>query len=177
MTYFPKKVFKTNLEESMNTNEINHVLSTNPVTKKFFNGVYPKDWLEMISEKPELIICNTDASDKSGKHWILIFFNNEDVDFFDSLGNKPSQYGFEFVRFMQKYADVCNLTSHPVQPLNTDLCGHYCIYFAHKHCQGYDMEYILNNLPNKNLIKNFTEVYLKKFEGNSCDNIQCCIEN
>ena len=112
MAYFLKKVFKTNLEESMNTSEINHVLSTNPVTKKFFNGVYPKDWLEIISEKPKLIICNTDASDKSGKHWILIFFNNEEVDFFDSLGNKPSQYGFEFVRFMQKYADVCNLTSH-----------------------------------------------------------------
>ena len=56
----------------MNTLQIKHILQTNPVTKKSFNGVYLKDLLMNI-DKPKLIICNTDTSEGEGKHWILIF--------------------------------------------------------------------------------------------------------
>ena len=161
----------------MNTNQINHILSTNPVTKKFFNGVFPKDYLKLIEEKPKLIICNTDESYRSGKHWVLFFFDSEKVDFFDSLGENPSKYGSEFIKFMEKYSEVCNFSPIRLQPLNTDLCGHYCIYFAHKCCQGYDMKYILNNMPDRMFIRKFTESYLKNFENDYSDKLQCCIKN
>ena len=78
---------------------------------------------------------------------------------------------------MSKYGDVCNFSPIRVQPLNSELCGHYCIYFAHKHCQGYDMEYILNNMPDRNFIKKFSESYLKSFENTQCEKLQCCIKN
>lgn len=161
----------------MNTKQINHILATNPVTKNFFNGVFPKDYLKLIEEKPKLIICNTDESYRSGKHWVLFFFDSENVDFFDSLGENPSKYGSEFIKFMEKYSEVCNFSPIRLQPLNTDLCGHYCIYFAHKRCQGYDMKYILNNMPDRMFIRKFTESYLKNFENDYCDKLQCCIKN
>ena len=114
----------------MNTTEIIHILKKNPVTKNYFDGVYPVDFLKNIINKPKLIICNTDSSDGKGLHWVVIFFyQNNQVDFFDSLGKKPCDYNRQFVKFMKKFVDECNYTLTRIQPIDTDLCGHYCIYF------------------------------------------------
>ena len=70
----------------MNTKQLWNALSLNPVTNKYFDGIYSSDTLNEIREKPSLIICNTDPSDKPGEHWVLFFFSENSVDFFDSLG-------------------------------------------------------------------------------------------
>ena len=165
----------------MNTLEICHILSSNPVTKNFFNGVFSVDTLSLINEKPKLIICNTDISTGKGKHWILIFFNetNDNVEFFDSLGYKPSFYGPDFMIFMKKFSTECYFTPVRIQPINSDLCGQYCCFYAHKRCQGFNMKYILNNIPSPYIIKMFSHIYLKhyktvkKLEEKTC---QKCIE-
>ena len=158
----------------MNTLQINHVLKTNPVTRQFFSGVYPVDFLEKISEKPKLIIGNTDTSYNEGKHWILFFFNEDNVEFFDSLGNSPSYYNIEFVKFMKKYAKTCFLSDTRIQPEDTDLCGHYCIYYAHKRCQGYNMNVILNNLPDEKSVRKFVSAFLKNYDATEKNTSQCC---
>ena len=114
----------------MNTTEIIHVLKKNPVTKHYFDGVYPVDFLKNIINKPKLIICNTDTSAGEGVHWIAIFFHKDNqVDFFDSLGRKPCNYDPRFLNFMKKFADECTFTTTRIQPADSDLCGQYCIYF------------------------------------------------
>ena len=161
----------------MNTLEINYIMSKNPVTKNFFNGVYPIDMLKFIEEKPQLIICNTDSSQEDGKHWILIYFHeNNEVDFFDSLGNKPSYYGREFLDFMKKFASVCFFTPMRMQPINSNLCGHYCCYYAHKRCQGFKMKYILNNFPSSHVVKLFSKIYLRNYEIMKDEKYQKCID-
>ena len=69
----------------MNTKQLWNALILNPVTNKYFDGIFSIDTLQDIKEKPTLIICNTDPSYKPGEHWILFFFYNKSVDFFDSL--------------------------------------------------------------------------------------------
>ena len=162
---------------NMNTMQIIHVLSSNPVTEKSFGGVYPIDYLEQIVQKPHFIVCNTDTSEGEEKHWIVIFFSENDVDFFDSLGNNPSEYGNRFIKFMKKFADNCNYSTNRIQPINSDLCGQSCIFFSHKRCQGYDMKYIVNNFPDPNIIKLFAEKYLKTYNIKSENKCQICIKN
>ena len=70
----------------MNTKQVRNALCLNPVTNKYFDGIYSSDTLKEIKERPDLIICNTDPSNKPGEHWVLFFFNQNNVDFFDSLG-------------------------------------------------------------------------------------------
>ena len=60
--------------------------------------------LHKIKNKPKLIICNTDPSTKPGKHWVLFFFHNDTVDFFDSLGNDMEYYGDEFIIFAKTFS-------------------------------------------------------------------------
>ena len=162
----------------MNTSEINYILSNNCVTKKYFDGVYPKDMLSKIETKPKLIICNTDTSNGEGKHWVLLFCNENDVEFFDSLGESPFHYGKEFVLFMKKFNyNYSNCSLNRIQPLNSDLCGHYCIWYAHKRCQGYDMSFILNNFPKSSKVKTFSEAFLYNYEKKYDRNMQCCMKN
>ena len=55
----------------MNTKQLYNALTLNAYTNKYFDGIDSIDTLKNINEKPELIICNTDPSDKPGKHWVL----------------------------------------------------------------------------------------------------------
>ena len=70
----------------MNTKQLWNALCLNPVTNQYFDGIYSADTLKEIREKPDLIICNTDPSNKPREHWVLFFFSDNSVNFFDLLG-------------------------------------------------------------------------------------------
>ena len=152
----------------MNTKQIWQALSSNEFTSVRFDGVFSYNTLKNIKNKPELVICNTDPSYRGGKHWVLFFFNsdNKTVDFFDSLGAKPSHYGKEFTKFISKFADHYNFINKRIQPKNSDVCGHYCLYYAYWKCKGENMEWIIERIPStvkrvaKSIQKYFT--YCKK---------------
>ena len=54
----------------MNTEEIDRILRRHV---RDFDGVFSADTLP---EKPRLFVCNTDASDKPGRHWICMYFED-----------------------------------------------------------------------------------------------------
>ena len=156
----------------MNTYQIDHILSNNYMTQKYYDGIYSRDTLTNIKNTPKLIVCNTDPSFKAGQHWILFYFHNETVDYFDSLGHKPDYYGSEFVAFMKRFAEKYNICYTRVQPFNTSLCGHYCIWFAYLRCQNYSMYEIINSLPEPSAIVHFVKNQLMKFK-NLCKGQKC----
>ena len=79
--------------DGLNTFQLTAALQKNPITKKCFDGVYPRDILNSIKKTPWMIIVNTDPSTKSGKHWILLYFDARGcVKIFDSLGNDVASY-------------------------------------------------------------------------------------
>ena len=125
--------------------------------------------LKEIKEKPELIICNTDPSDKPGKHWVLFFFNNTSVDFFDSLGRDITYYGNIFIDFVNKFVKDVKQCLIRTQPVNSSLCGQYCLYYAFAKCLGLSMDEIINNMPNSENVVDFVDrtYYI-------CPSSKCC---
>ena len=63
----------------MNTKQLWCALTMNHYTNPYFDGIYSIDALKNIKDKPELIICNTDPSDKPGEHWVLFFLTMMDL--------------------------------------------------------------------------------------------------
>ena len=49
----------------MNTKQLWNALTLNTVTNNNFDGIFSIDTLKEIKEKPTLIVCNTDPSDKA----------------------------------------------------------------------------------------------------------------
>ena len=130
----------------MNTKQIWQALTCNTKTEPYFDGVFPINELKNIKDKPELIICNTDPSNKPGQHWVLFFFHNDTVDFFDSLGKNMEYYGEEFINFAKRFSSKFQISLMRTQPKNTSLCGQYCLYFAYKRCTGEKMDNIIKSM-------------------------------
>ena len=126
----------------MNTKQLYNALTLNAYTNKYFDGIYSIDTLKDINEKPELIICNTDPSDKPGKHWVLFFFND---------------YGSEFCDFVNKFAKSWYSCVGRTQPLGTSLCGQYCLYYAYGKTQSCTMREIIDSMFSPELVVNFVK--------------------
>ena len=78
-----------------------------PHHQKCIDGVYPRDILNSIKKTPWMIIVNTDPSTKSGKHWILLYFDaREHAEIFDSLGNDVASYHSSIKKLKHSSGDI-----------------------------------------------------------------------
>jgi len=78
----------------MSTEEIDRILR---YRVRDFDGVFSVDTL---SDKPRLLVCNTDASDKPGRHWICMHFEAGRGEYFDSFGWRPTA---NFKRYLNRH--------------------------------------------------------------------------
>ena len=85
-----------------------------------FMEVFSSDTLPTrIPNRPAIIVCNTDPSDRSGEHWVCIYIDrNRQGDFFDSFGRRPCQ---PFCAFMDK---------HCIYWTYNDMTDNYKIYIV-----------------------------------------------
>ena len=72
----------------MNTRQITKVLEKDPVTKLYFQGVFPSDQLpSSILRYPAVLVANVDPHEKPGSHWCAFYFTQDQKgEFFDSYG-------------------------------------------------------------------------------------------
>jgi len=121
----------------MNSDEIDRFLRAH---LRDFDGVFSVDTLP---EEPRLLVCNTDPSDKPGRHWIVIHVDEDGHgDFFDSFGRQPNDY---FERYMNRHCLSWNFNDRQLQSVVSKFCGHYCIYFCILRCSGIDMHKIVRS--------------------------------
>ena len=104
----------------------------------FFDGVFS---IDRLPDHPRLLVCNTDPSDKPGRHWIAIYVDDDGRgDFFDSFGRAPSDY---LERYMNRNCLSWNFNDRQLQSIVSKFCGHYCIYFCILRTRGVDMRKIV----------------------------------
>ena len=108
----------------MNSDEIDRFLRSRLPD---FDGVFIVD---NMPENLHLLVCNTDPSDKPGRHWIAIYIENGRGDFFDSFGRRPNA---DFERYMNRHCLSCNFNDKQLQSVVSKFCGYYCIYFCLRH--------------------------------------------
>ena len=160
----------------MNTKQLWNALTHNPETNFYFDGIFSVDTLSIIRERPELIICNTDPSDKPGKHWVLFFFKGKSVDFYDSLGQDINYYGSLFLDFIKNFAHDYKQCIRRTQLIDNDLCGHYCLYYALCKCNGDSMEKIIDSMVSSDHVIDVVNKNFYICTPYNCPLLQQCIE-
>ena len=80
----------------MNSDEIERFLSRRLTD---FDGVFS---IDTLPDRPRLLVCNTDPSDKPGRHWVAIYVDDDGNrgEFFDSFGRRPDDV---FERYMNRH--------------------------------------------------------------------------
>ena len=122
----------------MNTEEIDRILC---YRVRDLDGIFSVDTL---LEKPRLLVCNTDASDKPGRHWICMHFESGRGEYFDSFGRRPTA---NFERYLNRHCSSWTFNRRQLQGVISKFCGHYCIYYCVLRSRGIDTPAIVNSIP------------------------------
>lgn len=129
----------------MDTHQINYVLKHHPATKPYFRGVYALDEIPRIfNGGKHCCVVNSDESNKSGSHWLAVYFDGIQGQFFCSYGNPPAFYGGPLENFMETFSEKWNFNTKRLQGTFSTVCGQYCIYYLIKKCEGRSLREIVN---------------------------------
>ena len=125
--------------------------------KSYYLGCFSADNYPKSLKEFEFFIVNKDTSDEKGSHWMVVILGEKEIEFFDSCGTNE-EFVKKFLKFKNKIVCVFNKT--PVQPLSSDTCGQFCIYFAHKRLLNKDQSFrkVLNQCFLKDKEKNNSKV-------------------
>ena len=93
-------------------------------------GVYPADQLpRTIPYRPLLYIANTDPHFRPGRHWVVIYFGEEHIEYFGPLGKEPNKIIEDYLTLMRPNGYLRNVKK--VQGARNVNCGQFCFYYAY----------------------------------------------
>ena len=164
----------------MNTLEIQKILTNVlPTCRVNFLGVFAQDTIPDINSQPSPLcfVSNTHPSNKPGEHWVAFFYENSHLEFFDSYGLSPSMYDFKFQIPMR-------MNHQTLQSLDSNVCGHYCIFYLYHRSRGKSLSQIVSSFSTRDLSWNDNSVtrFLSKLlpsppcSKSSCACSQSCMK-
>ena len=116
----------------MDTVEIETVVKMDALVKKIFLGVFSADNLptRKIEQDVWFLIVNCCPSHLPGLHWVAIFGDCGNIEFFDSYGGSPRAYDF-IVDFLQRQRpDVVQYNAIRLQKLDSYAFGYFVLIFG-----------------------------------------------
>ena len=143
----------------MNTGELEQIICRSVILPKVkFLGVFPQDHTQFLVAHtleahtfPICFVSNTHPSTRVGEHWVAFYYSNENsAEFFDSYGLHPSLYEFHFT--------PRTWNTHSLQQLNSNVCGHYCIYFLYHRIRNKTLPEIVAPFSSQDLAWNDKQV-------------------
>lgn len=154
----------------MEQNRLHHILSKiYSKSDTAFLGVFAADNLPLpdyiFSHSPCAYVANTDQTGRPGTHWVAIFHPSKScVEFFDSFGFHPHDLGFNFSSFT-----LSNYNQKQVQSFDSQVCGHYCIYFLFFRIHGHSFSNIMSRLQSlshfqsDSVVNSFTKILISLY--------------
>ena len=147
----------------MNDIELNYIMRR---FQPIFRGVFRKNELDniKITGYPFAVISNESDFGTRGTHWVALYFGvYGNCDFFDSYGrmSKPDirKVIDKHTNFGCGYGGIAcgklRVNRKQLQSYNSDVCGHYCIFFLSKRItEKRPMEKILAIFNEDNKVEN-----------------------
>lgn len=142
------------------------------------NAVKSKDNFTMDPKEGGYIINLEDSKKGQGTHWTCLIITKDYVSYYDPFGLPMPPDILRFISWWDNDHKISVIHSiDQIQPIISDYCGWYCLYFLyfhlviHKH--NIDHRYLLNkhnkifNLQNKKL----NDLILKKLFKNILNKI------
>jgi len=143
-----------------------------------FNVLAADEFQHATHNFPIMYIVNTDDSTKSGTHWIFVYGLGKDHwECFDSFGSNKCSKTSKFKFMCNRKIFVQNL--RPVQSPNSNVCGQFCLYFAHCRSKGLSFEqtcaqFGFRKRHNDNIVTSFVNgLSFDKRPIKKCQNQNC----
>lgn len=135
----------------MQTNEIISLLNKHNKVKPIFRGVYAKNMIPQLVNKPCAIVFNTAPIEKDG-HWVGIYINDKGIgEYFDSMGMAPN---IEFKNFLNRNCKEWFYNTKRLQDYITITCGYYVIMYLIARSKNITTQKYLNQFSVSDYLEN-----------------------
>mgnify|MGYP001289919372 CR=1 FL=1 len=112
-----------------------------------FRGVFMRDELPKTPWTIECGIVNFNTSLEPGSHWVCYYKNKKERIYFDSYGQVILAELSDYLKTpKEKDKAVIQRNTDIIQPYNTQICGHLCLYVLKSLSLGKTFREILNAL-------------------------------
>ena len=114
-----------------------------------FRGIFMRNTLPKKLQKQECAIVNLNKSMEKGSHWVCYYKKDSDRIYFDSFGQITP---FEIQNYLKSRNErgigVIQRNTDIVQPFNSVICGHLCLFVLKALTNGWTFQQVLNYLNN-----------------------------
>ena len=109
----------------------------------------------LVKRRPRWYVVNTDRCGNPGWHWTVFYFPRRGpIEFFNSLGNPPEHYHRRFKDVLMANGPRYLYLKNRLQPLDSDACGQYCIYYVQQRSRGRTMKDICRDFRINRYVQN-----------------------
>ncbi|MBM3939130.1 MAG: hypothetical protein FJ333_10840 [Sphingomonadales bacterium] len=124
--------------------------------RKYFRGICSADTIPAKLKHKESLIINTDLSTGPGIHWYCVVRIHDVLECFDSLSVSPEKKIFLESHFNFKGLKFIAYNSTQLQPLESSLCGQYCLFYLYERYHNFDLDYstLINEALSENVASN-----------------------
>lgn len=141
----------------MNTDEIHSILSK-ALPKDVFIGVFDATNFPVMEKAPYCFVINQDPLCKPGTHWCSVYVNsNREPYYFDPFGHQPHYHRWMHFLAASSHTGFWDYNKLAVQPLSSQNCGHFNIYFLVKRFRE------PSHVSNFNIISSASDQIVVKF--------------
>ena len=114
-----------------------------------FRGVFMRDTLPGKPHREECGIVNLNTSQEKGSHWVCYYKKGLDRVYFDSFGQiTPVEIRDYLKSRKERGIGVIQRNTDIVQPFNSTICGHLCLFVLKALTNGWSFQEVLNHLNN-----------------------------
>ena len=114
-----------------------------------FRGVFMSDTLPSKPKEEECGIVNLNTSKSKGSHWTCYYKKGNLRVYFDSFGQiTPIEIQNYLKTGRERGVCVIQRNTDIVQPYNSVICGHLCLFVLKSLSIGWTFQPILNHLNN-----------------------------
>lgn len=168
----------------MNSLEIENLLRVDCDLSTTYEGVFASDTLPSFCGSKSAVVMNFDPITEEGSHWVCAYVENGKGEYFDSYGTSPHLIP-QFVYFMNRNCKSnWSFNRQELQSIDTNVCGHYCIWFLSERGRGKSMHDIVSQFSNDTrsndvivkecVERRFGEIAQTIVNRGSCIRLQCC---
>ena len=114
-----------------------------------FREVFMRNTLPKRPHEEECGIVNLNTSKENGSHWVCYYKKGINRVYFDSFGQiTPIEVQDYLKSRKEKGIGVIQRNTDIVQPINTNICGHLCLFVIKALTSGWTFQQVLNHLNN-----------------------------
>ena len=128
----------------MKTLDVEESLMSDEMTRMIAGGVDAADQLpRTIPYRPLLYIANTNQHFRPGRHWVVFYFGEEHIGYFDPLGKEPNNIIEDYLTLIGPNGYLRNVKR--VQGARSVICGQFCLYYTYFKSRDMSVNTILSS--------------------------------